>query len=140
MFIYFLKKASKPLGSFMYFCPDAKVPKHFASRRRGCYFRVTFFCSIQIVDLGYGMYFSTKKSTKSRRSFADFKGRLCRGGYLQVSVRNVLQRNIIVSFPLQSDIKLLSAVLCEISVTIFIFAKRYFPLSALDYRLLQKVA
>ena len=59
---------------------------------------------------------------------------------LQVAVRNVLQRNIIVSFPLQSDIKLLSAVLCEISVTIFIFAKRYFPISARDYRLLQKVA
>ena len=50
------------------------------------------------------------------------------------------QQNIIVSFSQQNVTLFLSAVQCEISVAFFIFAKRYFPLSALDYRLLQKVA
>ena len=50
------------------------------------------------------------------------------------------QQNIIVSFSLKNVIIFLSLVQCEISVTFFIFAKRCFPLSAQDYRLLQKVA
>ena len=50
------------------------------------------------------------------------------------------QQNIIISFSQQNVTLFLSAVQCEISVSFFIFAKRYFPLSAQDYRLLQKVA
>ena len=50
------------------------------------------------------------------------------------------KRNVIVSFSLQSDTTLLSLEQCDISVAFFIFAKRCFPLSAPDYRLLQKVA
>ena len=85
------------------------------------------------------LYFLRKKY-QNRRSFADFKGRLCRGGYLQGVMLAQYQRNVIVSFSLQSDTTLLSLEQCDISVAFFIFAKRYFPLSALDYRLLLKVA
>ena len=59
---------------------------------------------------------------------------------MQVVVLAQHQRNTIVSFSLQSDTTLLSLEQCDISVAFFIFAKRYFPISARDYRLLQKVA
>ena len=81
-----------------------------------------------------------EKSTKIAAHSPTLKVGFAAEAILQGVMLAQYQQNIIVSFSLQSDTTLLSLEQCDISVAIFIFAKRYFQLSAQDYRLLQKVA
>ena len=128
----------------MYFCPDAKVPKHFASRRRGVIlFGNEKYPKVLYPNQRLGNSLCTFLRRKVRKVAAHsptLKVGFAAEAILQVVVQNVLQRNTIVSFSLQNVTIFLSAVQCEISVAFFIFAKRYFLLSASGYRVLQKVA